>query len=157
MRWHPVRALAVPLSAGGFERSKPQGASRAHAVAHATRPQDKNPDNVSEAEAQFKFIAEAFETLGDELRRADYDRGGAAAPSHSDDFGDASASGTSGGVYGDPRQRYGGGGGFYAHAVDPFEIFNAFFGGRGGGDPFATFMVRSFALNRTADARSPAS
>ena len=95
---------------------------------------------MAEAEAQFKFIAEAFETLGDELRRADYDRGGAAPPRS--DFGDA----PSGGAYGDPRQRYGGGGGFYAHAVDPFEIFNAFFGGGRGADPFATFMVRSFAL-----------
>ena len=89
---------------------------------------------MSEAEAQFKFIAEAFETLSDEEKRSQYDRAGA-APSY--------GAGGGGGGY-DPRG-YGGGGyapaqGFYAHAVDPFEIFNAFFGGRG--DPFASFMVR---------------
>ena len=88
---------------------------------------------MAEAEAQFKFIAEAFETLSDEARRSEYDRGGA-APSR--DFEP--------GAYGGARGAYAGGGaphGFYAHAVDPFEIFNAFFRGRG--DPFAgAFMVR---------------
>jgi len=95
---------------------------------------------VAEAEAQFKFIAEAFETLSDEQKRAAYDSAGA-APSYGGGGGGYDPRGYGGG-YGQPQ-------GFYAHAVDPFEIFNAFFGGRG--DPFATFMVRA----ARCDARSP--
>jgi curved DNA-binding protein CbpA len=37
---------------------------------------DKNPDNKAEAEAKFKDITEAYEILGDEHKRATYDRGG---------------------------------------------------------------------------------
>jgi hypothetical protein len=154
MRWHPVRAAAVRVAwwcraraAACAPRSTLRAAgrlgSRCFRVAEPRAPslrQDKNPDNVAEAEAQFKFIAEAFETLSDEQKRAAYDSAGA-APSYGGGGGGYDPRGYGGG-YGQPQ-------GFYAHAVDPFEIFNAFFGGRG--DPFATFMVRA----ARCDARSP--
>lgn len=84
---------------------------------------------MAEAEARFKLIAEAFETLSDEATRAAYDSAGA-APQHAPDGR---------GGYAPP---YGAQQGFYApmhHSVDPFELFNAFFGGGRGGDPFAAF------------------
>jgi molecular chaperone DnaJ len=71
---------------------------------------DANPDDP-EAEARFKEIARAYETLCDPQRRANYDRFGADGPA---------------GMGGDP---FGGGGGLG-------DIFEAFFGGgfgNGGG------------------------
>jgi curved DNA-binding protein CbpA len=67
---------------------------------------DKNPDNVEEAEAKFKEIAEAYDVIGDENNRRRYDRGGV-------DFAF-------------------GGAGFH----DPFEMFQDFFGGSFGDDLF---------------------
>lgn len=69
---------------------------------------DKNPDDPS-AEEKFKELGQAYEVLGDEDKRAAYDRYGHAA------F-------TSGGGGG------GGRGGFH----DPMDIFSQVFGGGGG-------------------------
>mmetsp|Transcript_10119 Transcript_10119/g.25670 ORF Transcript_10119/g.25670 Transcript_10119/m.25670 type:complete len:230 (-) Transcript_10119:273-962(-) len=80
---------------------------------------DKNPENREEAEARFKQIAEAYEILSDESKRHTYDNFGIDA---------VREGGSSGGG------RYGSSGGF---GVDPFELFNSFFGGR---DPFADFF-----------------
>jgi len=70
---------------------------------------DKNPDNP-EAEAKFKELARAYETLSDPDRRARYDRFG---PDESVNLGDPFGSGGMGGLG---------------------DLFDAFFGG--GGSPF---------------------
>ncbi len=68
---------------------------------------DKNPDDPS-AEDKFKELGEAYEALGDEDKRAAYDR-----------YGHAAFQGGRGG----------GRGGFH----DPMDIFSQVFGGGGGG------------------------
>lgn len=69
---------------------------------------DRNPDD-KEAEEMFKEVAEAYEVLSDENKRARYDR-----------FGHQMGNG-------------GGFGGFdFGGGVDPFDLFSQFFGGGGG-------------------------
>jgi len=75
---------------------------------------DKNPGDHT-AEEKFKELGEAYDVLGDEQKRAAYDRYGHAA--------------FAGGMPG------GGGGGFH----DPLDIFREVFGG-GGGDIFESFF-----------------
>ena len=77
---------------------------------------DKNPDEQEVATAKFKEVAEAYEVLSDESKRATYDQLGPEGYR-------ARASGGGAGP---------GAAGF--HEVDPNELFRAFFGdtGRGG-------------------------
>jgi DnaJ-class molecular chaperone len=73
---------------------------------------DKNPGNEETASVKFKEIAAAYEVLSDPNKRSQYDR-----------FGDVDSD--NGGL------GRGGAGGFHMDEVDPFEIFQAFFGGAG--------------------------
>jgi len=75
---------------------------------------DQNPDDPK-AEEKFKELGEAYEVLGDEDKRAAYDRYGHAA---------FKAGGMGGG---------GGGGGGFGGFHDPMDIFSQVFGGAFGG------------------------
>ena len=72
---------------------------------------DKNPGNEEASSRKFKEIAAAYEVLSNADKRSHYDR-----------FGNVSEGGMGG---------FGGSSGFNMNEVDPFEIFQAFFGGPG--------------------------
>lgn len=74
---------------------------RAYRVAARQYHPDANPDDP-EAEARFKEVAKAYETLSDPQRRAQYDRFGADGPQAGDPFG--------GGGFGDIFEAFFGGG-----------------------------------------------
>ena len=76
---------------------------------------DKNP-NDKQAEDKFKKLSEAYDVLGDEEKRRNYDAMGHSAWSSS------------------------GGGGFGGGGVDPFDIFSQVFGGESGGGIFESMF-----------------
>ncbi len=65
---------------------------------------DANPDNKKEAEAKFKEINEAYETLSDKQKRAMYDQFGASGPGAGSGFG--------------------GGNGYYSYSTSGFDGFD---------------------------------
>lgn len=115
---------------------------------------DRNPDD-KEAEQKFKDISEAFEVLGDQEKRKQYDRFGEDWKHYQDAGGQGAGArgGAAGGFTGDP---FGGGRTYTFYEGDPgafgstdfggFEdIFETFFGGGAGG-----FSERRGRKGRTA-------
>mmetsp|Transcript_45446 Transcript_45446/g.83142 ORF Transcript_45446/g.83142 Transcript_45446/m.83142 type:complete len:233 (+) Transcript_45446:78-776(+) len=76
---------------------------------------DKNPDDKENAERMFKLVAEAYDVLSDPRKRSLYDQGGKDAVE---------------------RGSHTPGGSFHHAGVNPFDLFEQFFGGK---DPFAMF------------------
>lgn len=95
---------------------------------------DKNPDKKDEAEQKFKEINEAYQILSDDKKRQSYDQFGHAA---FDPAGGMGGNPFGGGFQQGPfswSYRTGGSGGFENMDFgDPFDIFEQFFGGAGGG------------------------
>lgn len=110
MTKNPYSVLGVDKSASQADIKK---AYRAAAKKH-------HPDKGGDAE-EFKKINEAYEVLGDEKKRANYDQFGSA------DGAAGGFGGSTGGFSG-----FGGGGGF-DFGGDMGDIFSSFFGGGGGG------------------------
>lgn len=94
---------------------------------HPDRWEQASEAEKKTAEENFKELAEAYDVLSDDNKRARYDQFGHSAP------GGFGANSGAGGFEG-----FGGAG------FDPMDIFNAFFGGGGGGRGGRTYTYTNF-------------
>lgn len=101
--YYEVLGVSRDASAGEIKKSYRKLAMKHHP--------DQNPDDPR-AEERFKELGEAYEVLGNEEKRAAYDR------------------------YGHAAFTSGGGGGGRGGFHDPMDIFSQVFGGGGGGSMF---------------------
>lgn len=90
-----------------------------------------------QAEEAFKKVSRSFGALGNAQKRAEYDRYGSTEEQQ-----------------GLRQRRPGGGGGFREEDIDPFEVFNMFFGGAGSMGGMGPGVRFHYAV-RTYTARPP--
>ena len=128
--YYEILGLPTTATAKEIKKGYRRGALRWHP--------DKNTDNQTVAEEQFKLVARAWSVLSDAEQKRDYDRFGHEQSS-------SSSSGGGGGQrnpFGGGRNPFGGGG----RDIDPNEIFRAFFQNAGGGGGGGSVQFQSFSF-----------